>query len=103
MEVEITPQLIFILASMPFGLAALWYGYKGYKATKWGLTAYTYFLFALIGLGNAVLLDLFRLLGLERYIYIKSFMEIALFVAAVCFLLAFRDMYRFLSSTRSGE
>ncbi len=101
MEVEITPQLIFILASLPFGTAALWYGYRGYKATKWGLTAYTYFLFALIGLGNAVLLDLLRLLGLEQYIYIKSFMEIALFVAAVCFLLAFRDMYRFLSSTKS--
>lgn len=101
MGLDINPQLIFALASMPFGIAALWYGYRGYKATKWGFTAYTYFLFALIGLGNAVLLDIFRLLGLEGYIYIKSFMEIALFVAAVCFLLAFRDMYRFLSSTKS--
>jgi hypothetical protein len=98
MGIESTVQLFFILASMPFGLAALWYGYKGYKTTKWGMTAYTYFLFALIGLGNAVLLDLFRLLGLERYIFIESFMEIALFVAALCFMFAFRNMYRFLSS-----
>lgn len=100
MGAETQVQLVFILASMPFGLAALWYGYKGYRATKWGMTAYTYFLFALIALGNAVLLDLLRLIGLERYIFIKSFMEIALFVAAACFMLAFRDMYRFLSSAQ---
>lgn len=100
MVVEAKVQLFFILASMPFGLAALWYGYKGYKATKWGMTAYTYFLLALVGLGNAVLLDLLRVIGLERYIFIKSFMEIALFVAAVCFMLAFRNMHRFLSSAK---
>jgi hypothetical protein len=100
MGVESQVQLVFILASMPFGLAALWYGYMGYKATKWGMTAYTYFLLALIALGNAVLLDLFRLQGLEQYIFIKSFMEIALFIAAVCFMLAFRNMHRFLSSAQ---
>jgi hypothetical protein len=100
MGVDSQVQLVFILASMPFGLAALWYGYRGYKATKWGMTAYTYFLFALIALGNAVILDLFRLRGLEQYILIKSFMEIALFIAAVFFMLAFRDMHRFLSAAQ---
>lgn len=88
-------QIIFNLASAPFGLAAMYYGYLGYRATKGGLKTYSYFFLAMTSLGATMLADLLWLL---RYNPFEYLVEIGLFIVAVFFMLAFRDMHKFLTS-----
>ncbi len=90
---ELQLQIAFNLLSAPFGFAALYYGYKGYRQTKNGLKAYGYFLLAMFWLGAVMLLDLLRMiLGVETLFLI----QLLLLIVAVCFFLAFKDLYRFL-------
>jgi hypothetical protein len=87
--------VILNLASAPFGLAAMYYGYRGYLATRGGLKAYKYFFVAMTALGAAMLFDLLRLIGVMagrgEYLF-----EIALVVVAFFMLLSFKDLHDFL-------
>lgn len=90
---ELQLQIAFNLLSAPFGFAALYYGYKGYRQTKNGLKAYGYFLLAMFWLGAVMLLDLLRMiLGLDTFFLI----QLLLLIVAACFFLAFKDLYHFL-------
>lgn len=88
-------QIIFNLASAPFGFAAMYYGYLGYRQTKGGLKAYLYFFLAMTGLGAVMLADLLWILGYSPFEFL---VEAGLLIVAVFFMLAFRDMYKFLTS-----
>lgn len=88
-------EIIFNLASAPFGFAAMYYGYLGYRQTKGGLRAYLYFFLAMTGLGATMLFDILQILGYSPFEYL---VEAGLFVVAVFFMLAFKDMYKFLTS-----
>jgi hypothetical protein len=100
-----TTQIIMNLTSAPFGFIAMYYGYKGYEATKGGLEAYKYFFFAMTGLGAAVLFDLLRLIARgwpESFIakfggYYHHLMHLSLIFVAVFMLLSFMDIYKFVS------
>lgn len=89
-----TSEIIFNLAAVPFGFAALYYGYKGHKVTKGGLHVYRYFFLAMFGLGAAMLFDLLRILGYfkgYRYIF-----EIILIVVGFFMFLSFKNLDAFL-------
>jgi hypothetical protein len=87
------------LLSVPFGLMALYYGIRGYRATEGGLKAYTYFLLAVLSYGVFMLMDLFRLLGIFP-LWADLLMEVFHLLTAVAMFLAFRYLYRFISLSR---
>jgi|GEM_PF-3018242 uncharacterized membrane protein len=89
-------QILLNVISAPFGVAALYYGYKGYEATKGGLKAYKYFFLAMVGLGTAMLLDLLRLLGMLSS-SAEFLFELSLMIVAVLMLLSFKNLHDFLS------
>lgn len=86
-------EIIFNLASAPFGFAGLYYGYRGYKLTEGGLSAYKYFFFVMLGLGAAMLFDLLRILGYFRSM--EYFFELILLAVAFFMLLSFRGLCEF--------
>lgn len=89
-------QVLLDLLSVPFGTLALYYGYKGYKKTRGGLKAYAYFLLAMAAMGIVILLDVLRLLSLlpASMLFLQ---QTLLAVVSVLFLLAFKDLYEFIS------
>jgi hypothetical protein len=91
-------NIILNLASAPFGFAAMYYGYRGYLATKGGLKAYKYFFIAMIGLGAAMLFDLLRIVGYLHGIA-EYLLETALIAVALFMLLSFKNLHDFLSKT----
>jgi hypothetical protein len=91
-------QLALNLLAAPFGLPAMYYGYRGYLATRGGLKAYKYFFIAMVSVGAVLFFDLFRLLRVPGFAEFEILIEVAFLVAALFFMLAFRDMVRFLSS-----
>jgi|Deesub1362A_J573_1020465.scaffolds.fasta_scaffold00005_15 hypothetical protein len=91
-------QIAFNLMAAPFGLLALYYGYKGYHATKGGLKAYKYYFVAMISVGVVLFLDLLRLLKILDTL--EFLMEFALFISAIFFMFAFKDLLEFLFEIR---
>jgi hypothetical protein len=74
----------------------MYYGYRGYLATKGGLKAYKYFFIAMISVGAVLFFDLLRLL--ETILGWEFLIEVSFLMAAIFFMLAFMDMFKFLSS-----
>ncbi len=105
-ELELVQTTLNVM-SAPFGFTAMYYGYKGYRATRGGLKAYKYFFFAMFGLGAAMLFDLIFLLTkvlsypfLIPYLpYFDYAMGGALIFVALFMALSFRDIYNFVSKT----
>jgi hypothetical protein len=108
---DIQIQILLNLLSAPFGFSAMYYGYKGYTATRGGLKAYKYFFFAMTGLGAAVLFDLLCLIGqgwpdtaLAAYVvYCHQLMHVSLILVAFFMLLSFMDIYKFVSKAFKVE
>lgn len=86
------------LISVPFGSLALYYGYKGHLQTRGGLKALPYFFLAMAGMGVVILIDILRLIGLlpQNLLFLQ---QLFLAAVAVFFMLAFKDLYIFLSKT----
>ncbi|NOZ76202.1 MAG: hypothetical protein GXO65_00680 [Euryarchaeota archaeon] len=106
----ITIRIALNLLSAPFGFTAMYYGYKGYSTTKGGLGAYKYFFYAMTGLGAAVLFDLLDLVGKKwpgavggYGQYCHPLMQIALVAVAFFMLIAFIDVYKFVSNAFKVE
>lgn len=93
MEIVYIDQIIFNLASAPFGFAAMYYGYRGYKLMEGGLSAYKYFFFVVVGLGAAMLFDLLRILG--YFEGMEYFFELILVAVAFFMLFSFRSLCEF--------
>ncbi len=94
---ETTLRVIFNLSAVPFGFSAMYYGYRGYQATKGGLNAYKYYLIAMTGIGAGFLFDLLILIGLMPG-HLAYLMEMAFLVATVFLMLAFKDIVDFFKS-----
>jgi hypothetical protein len=87
------------LLAAPFGIPAMYYGYKGYRVTRGGLRAYKYFFVAMTSVGAVLFFDLlFRIMSDYTYTGLEFLVEFAFLVAAIFFMLAFKDMYEFLRS-----
>ncbi len=95
MSVQILAALNIL--SAPFGFIAMYYGYKGYIATRGGLKVYQYFFIATTSVGAILLFNLvFRIMGI--FPEMAFLVELAFLMASIFYMLAFKDMYEFLSS-----
>lgn len=94
---ETTLRVIFNLVAAPFGFTALYYGYRGYLETRGGLDAYKYYLIAMTGIGAGLLFDLLILLKLMP-VHLGYLIELSFLVAAIFFMLAFKDIVDFFKS-----
>lgn len=99
---EIQVRIFLNLLAAPFGFSAWYYGYKGYKTTRGGLSAYKYYFLAMTAVGAVLFFDLLKLMGVLPP-KLEYFIELSFLAASISLMLAFRDLLQFLTSIFSGE
>lgn len=99
---EVQIQIFLNLLAAPLGFSAWYYGYRGYKATKGGLSAYKYYFLAMTAIGAVLFFDLLKLIEILPP-KLQYFIELSFLAASVSLMLAFRDLLQFLTSIFSGE